>query len=738
MASKGLSKFWSSQYRVGYQADGLYGDKIRLPSSALEQLLSAPWTPQDPEESDAEIPQDELPHPLMFRLTNTQNGNSISAGIIDFAAEEGTIDLSIFVSAALGLDPDQTVDGSRPSHNVDHFITVEAQPLPRGSYVRLRPLEAGYDPDDWKALLEQTLRANFTTLSKGGLLSVPGSRVRGRSEDFKFLIDKILPEGNAICIVDTDLEVDIEALDEEQARETLKRRLEKTNHAPSTAKDSSAGGRLEYNLPQEGQVCPGEYVDYQMSLPEVSYGIEIEVTSVPDGGDIEVFISSFSPRQRSKPREDEYMTGDFSSIQPKRIRLTSTNTLLDEAEQIWVAVYGYPDSAEDQSGKRATRYTITTKEVGQNPNHSQEAPTADNPDKARTGEERCKNCHQWVPSRTMVLHQNFCYRNNIACPKCENVFQKNSDEWKNHWHCQEDDEYGNSGSSQQKHNHYMHTAQTCPTCPFTASNIPELAQHRTSTCPGKIILCQFCHLEVPQEGDPFVPNAEALLSNLTPHELADGARTTECHLCSKIVRLRDMKTHLRYHDLERVRRVKPIVCRNSNCGRTLYGVSKNGAIGTAVKAIQSPGNDMGLCRICYGPLYVSTHDPDGKALYRRLERRYLSQLLTGCKQNWCQNGYCKQGRVHRGIVEQEEKLSVGDALPLIKPFIEQPKNVQMPLHFCVGDSNQRNRDLAEVLEAASSKSYELAWCIAAMEATGSFEEGHSWLKDWAPRNGEVL
>ncbi len=49
-------------------------------------------------------------------------------------------------------------------------------------------------------------------------------------------------------------------------------------------------------------------------------------------------------------------------------------------------------------------------------------------------------------------------------------------------------------------------APSCgPATPFTFPSLPELARHRTTICPGKLILCQFCHLEVPQEGDPLDP-----------------------------------------------------------------------------------------------------------------------------------------------------------------------------------------------------------------------------------------
>ncbi|KAI9872437.1 MAG: hypothetical protein M1823_008170, partial [Watsoniomyces obsoletus] len=81
-------------------------------------------------------------------------------------------------------------------------VTIHAKQLPKGTYVRLRPLEAGYDPEDWKALLERHLRDNFTTLTLNEVLDVSASR----HEHFRFLVDKLEPEVDGICVVDTDLE----------------------------------------------------------------------------------------------------------------------------------------------------------------------------------------------------------------------------------------------------------------------------------------------------------------------------------------------------------------------------------------------------------------------------------------------------------------------------------------------------------------------------------------------------
>ena len=359
---------------------------------------------------------------------------------------------------------------------------------------------------------------------------------------------------------------------------------------------------------------------------------------------------------------------------------------------------------------------------------------------------KCKNCNQWVPKRTLMLHENFCLRNNVLCPKgCGQVFQKRSTEFQKHWHCPHDAAYGNTVPSHQKHEFLHHPPEVlrCGDCGTqeTFSSVNALAHHRTTTCPAKLILCRFCHLIVPQEGDPDVPNAEALLSGLTPHELADGARTTECHMCSKIVRLRDMETHLKSHDLDRLSRPPPIPCRNVNCGRTLDVCSKSGDTRAGTRMGQGPGNDIGLCSVCYGPLYVSMYDPENKALRRRIERRYLQQLLTGCGKAWCRNELCKSGRKN---LEMSTNITTKDALPMIKPFLDGLAKGQMmtPLHFCVDESNQKRRKLAELLAAesggpADKGGYGLEWCIGASEAeAGDLDAARQWLKNWAPTRQE--
>ncbi|KAK6415137.1 hypothetical protein LTR95_017632, partial [Oleoguttula sp. CCFEE 5521] len=250
-----------------------------------------------------------------------------------------------------------------------------------------------------------------------------------------------------------------------------------------------------------------------------------------------------------------------------------------------------------------------------------------------------------------------------------------------------------------------------------------------------LILCQFCHLTVPQEGDPDVPNAEALLSGLTVHELADGARTTECHLCDRITRLRDMATHLKSHDFDRLERPPPLPCRNALCGRTQDGCSKKGDTRAGSRMGQGSGNDLGLCSVCFGPLYVSLFDPEGKAMRRRIERRLLAQLSTGCGKGYCSNTFCASGRKTSGILPGS--VGIKEAMPMIKPLLDGlSKGKDSALWFCVDEGSQRKRKLAELLAAEGI--YGFAWCAGAVEAeNGELDGSRKWLSNWAPTKMEA-
>ncbi|KAK6442509.1 hypothetical protein LTR95_001249 [Oleoguttula sp. CCFEE 5521] len=765
---------WSQQYTVTRAPRHrlLPGDKILLPPSALEGLLSASanaaaefskqslpafdpynsstYSAYKQAEAQYQDQKQQLPYPLTFRLVNPANGHAVYAGIREFSADDEEVVVSDSIAEILGV-PQPSVNDRIPDDDATEKqaraqITVHVKQLPKGTFVKLRPLEAGYNPDDWKALLEQYLRQNYTTLTNKEILVVPGGKgIGGANEEFRFLVDGFKPDVDGVCIVDTDLEVDIEALNEEQARETLKRIIDKSAKAPGTDVGSSKGGDLDLFRPQEGQVLPGEYVDYELASWNKALPLKIELSAVDDGVDVDLLISPFSAHQRAKPRLEEHVFADLDDRPRKRVRLEPSNVELERAEALYVSVHAYALNEDTTNGNS------TSHQQAESPRRfilqiGHPDPAAETIDSSITASEdppnpndiRCKNCTQWISKSSMFLHENFCLRNNILCPHgCGQVFLKSSPAYATHWHCPHDLSFGSTPVSQAKHNTLFHPQPLyCPSCATleTFPSTPALAHHRTTSCPSKLILCQFCHLTVPQEGDPDVPNAEALLSGLTVHELADGARTTECHLCDRITRLRDMATHLKSHDLDRLERPPPLPCRNALCGRTQDGCSKKGDTRAGSRMGQGSGNDLGLCSVCFGPLYVSLFDPEGKAMRRRIERRLLAQLSTGCGKTYCSNTFCASGRKNSGILPGS--LGIKEAMPMIKPLLDGlGKGKDSALWFCVDEGSQRKRKLAEMLAAEGV--YGFAWCAGAVEAeNGELDGSRKWLSNWAPTKVE--
>ncbi|KIV89537.1 hypothetical protein PV10_06930 [Exophiala mesophila] len=758
MTSSPESLKWSAQLQVTESSRRLTGDKITLPQSALEQLLAAapvvsiengrsrnnytstfdPFNPytfaaERQARQAAQERQPQLPHPLTFRLVNPRNGRAVYAGIREFSAEENQIGLSPGLKEALGLTtksetPSISSRQGTPAGDVAmadtvDAITVHAKQLPKGTYVKLRPLEAGYDPEDWKSLLERHLRDNFTTLTNGEVLLVPGLH----QEKFRFLVDKLEPSGDGICIVDTDLEVDIEPLTEEQARETMNQKLAKIKQTRSLIEGNSSGGSLEVGQEVQGHVLPGSYIDYQLKTWDHGQDLVVTLSSDNSHPSLDVLVAPLSSRHRAQPRLDYFVYGDLSERPSKKLKLAHTSTDLKDAELLNITVHAWSDpETESDTGAAAVPYSIQVSSGG---DHVSTTTEADSEATITSDEVICKNCRQIVPKRTLHLHEAFCYRNNIVCEKCSNVFLKNSDTWRNHWHCPHDNEYGDDAQSQKKHNSIFHPSNhiRCSLCDFDAFDTPTLAHHKTTDCPGKEILCCYCHLIVPQQGpdDPSFRDPEVILAELTPHEVSDGARTTECHICSKIVRQRDMKIHLSFHGREFLVKGAPRLCSNKLCGRRIIYDQDPKAL----------TEHLGLCNECFGPLYVSTYDPAGKLLRRRVERRLLQQLIGGCGKKWCTNAeLCKTG--YQNVTGKDRVITAKDGLPLLQPIMKQlAQDDTSGLSFCVDEASQNKRAVAEMLAAEGL--YDLNWCIQALEESrGNPSVARDWLIAAAPKIGE--
>ncbi|KAF3917332.1 hypothetical protein ABW21_db0200529 [Orbilia brochopaga] len=732
---------WISTFRLSASPPppSLTGDKLLLPQAALEKLLEAASqaasdlleaAKYDSDSWDSDSPyyealhgrndaRQQLPHPLVFRVTNLDNERSAYAGIREFSAEEDEVVLSNFLREGLALpSPEQEWDREEPIN-----LKVEVANISKGTFARLRPLDAGYE-EDWKPILENHLQKNFTTLAVNNILTVPPlahQRTSGQ-KDFKFLIDQVKPEGSeAICIVDTDLEVDIEPLNEEQAKESLRRR-ELRKKA-----ESSSGGLINTDAPKEGTISEGAYVHFHLKDWDPSKPISIQVPV--DNLDIMVTTDAM----QGLPDMETWTWSRFDGTKP--LIIMPDDPSVQSAKEIKIALHVYEQSPADEDSKKPMPPTDNfLLSVTQSPeaDESDEDTTMqdDSPDN-----EICTNCKRSIPKQSMFLHQNFCFRNNILCPHgCGQVFKKGTEA--DHWHCTECKAYGTNQPSRDTYNKHMdiaHTSRRCGSCDYSAGSLAELAAHKTTTCPHKLILCRFCHLVVPQEEDV---DFTAAITGLAPHETSCGGRTTNCHICKRIVQLKNMDAHLKNHDYERKSRPLPRVCRNVNCARTVD--------------LKASSDQLGLCSVCYGPLYSSTYDPTGTALSRRAELRYLTQLLRGCSKPGCTNEMCKTGRANKK--PPLPVISSKEATPVVKELVTveglQGGYTSHPLHFCVDEATQKRKNVADMLsytdDSESKGGWAIEWCTKAVElvsneATDEVElanKARDWLEKFAVRRNE--
>lgn len=82
-------------------------------------------------------------------------------------------------------------------------------------------------------------------------------------------MNKLKPNEETMSLVNIDLEVDIEALNENQAKEILNQRLRKTQKSLTTPDDDSSDGLIEAKKIESGQVRLGNYVNYNFNLRDL-------------------------------------------------------------------------------------------------------------------------------------------------------------------------------------------------------------------------------------------------------------------------------------------------------------------------------------------------------------------------------------------------------------------------------------------------------------------------------------
>lgn len=145
-----------------------------------------------PQDILARASQANLRFPLAFRLSPEEgaSGRPVCCAVKEFTAAPGCVAISPAVWLALG--------SPQPSA----LLTVDSVDLPRGKFVQLTALAAGWGavPETARGpLLEAVVRAHYSVLSLGDVVSV---------QHMEFVVTGLRP-ADAVLLVDTDIEVQV-------------------------------------------------------------------------------------------------------------------------------------------------------------------------------------------------------------------------------------------------------------------------------------------------------------------------------------------------------------------------------------------------------------------------------------------------------------------------------------------------------------------------------------------------
>ncbi|CAG8475350.1 7728_t:CDS:2, partial [Scutellospora calospora] len=649
----------------------LEGDKLILPPFVLEELLRTASQSVPSDFSDAQ-----LPYPITFQITNPRTRLITHGGVLEFNAKDEKAYLPQWMHDSLSL-----TNGSE--------VIIRLKELPKGTWARFRPMNTDYkEISDYRAAFEGYLRSHYTTLTAGEILTI-----KQADTSYQFLVESLKPS-NAVRIVDTDLELEIEPLEAHNAFKTFKGDIENDIHVGKVA---------------NGKVSKNVYGYWNVLGIDKLHGLNIELRIHTGDAGI-IIILAYRPLNQMNsdliistvrnPTLDSHLWSNFETASTKNIFIPSSNSEYATSNELFIGIHGFGDEPASYE------LEITPSDQPSNSHNSENAITS-HVNENSPGYIKCDNCESWIPERTIALHSSFCLRNNIKCILCGKVMKKGEEQ--KHWHCEYCNKSGDF-SEKEKHQFVFHTIRQC-SCRFETESLPELAQHKRTTCPEKLITCRFC-LNLVKQGDPST-NQHDLLEGLTAHESYCGGRTTTCLKCHQPVILKNVATHNMKHEIEKQNKRLPPLCRNKNCVRT------------------AADNVLKLCATCFGPFWSPTADPEKKMLYTRVARKYHSQLTTGCKQQWCKNLYCATGN----STPQDATTAALSLTPLLKQL---QSSTTAFMYFCVDELTTSKRTLANILyKGEDGESFEGEYadefCVYALEVeNGDLVAARKWLIDNAP------
>ncbi|KAJ1728885.1 hypothetical protein LPJ61_003802 [Coemansia biformis] len=620
-------------------ADTRYSDKINLPPSYLAALLdrrngsahrepvgAQRWTrdsafgSSNDEHGPALGDSDRLPSPLIFRLTQRKAApltatehpgrNAVHCGVREFSCDEGDVAIPEWVMQNAGLCEGDSV--------AVEFVQVE-----KGTSAILQALDpAAQSVGNVRALLEAHMRTRLTALFVGETFHVP---VGGMEQPLAFAVATLEPMG-AVDVVDTDLAVDLLHVDGSAA-----------GGAANGSHGSSSIEELVPGTPRAVKADANHPCTFQLHVPAHVKATDVVLVCRP-GSDASLCASRLV--RNVGIIDNSWFDYSPPSQQPKRLRI-AREQLPSGSNTVYVSVVGFPAACD-----------ATIEVLFDAPPPSEQASlSVHTPDSSSGPDEPvCANCGSSVPAARLEMHRAVCERHNAKCPACAHVFKRGSAELERHWHCEQCGAAGEQGD-RSKHDYFYHTPHACACDPGHAyASLADVAEHRRTLCPERLIECQYCHTIVAQ--GPAATTAEAILLGQHAHEWSCGSRSIQCTKCKAYVGIRKVQVHMRVHEMKDAAvRASMVPCANRECGR------------------ERGDNPLGLCTSCFGPLYTGQYDPGHHKLLKRLTRNLHAQMTTGCGSAKCRNPHCATGMRKTSGGAGAAPLSQTEAAAMLIPVL---------------------------------------------------------------------
>lgn len=623
----------------------------------------------------------ELPHPFVFKITNDSDPFIYTyIGVKEFISEPKEIDLPSLVTAKL--------------QNPTTVILELQRDIPKATSLKLKP-SLFYPISNWKFFLESRL-THYTLVEKGDTIIIEEGGLK-----YELQVEEINGSDSVTVasIIDTDVTVDMVPLN-----------------------DNVAQQQLEFNK---------SHYDQFSSIQELKKEEEVVIHE----------LSSFiNPRfvPRLYKIDISNWSGDNLWIELETndpTHLVNADCVVGESKLLTIENFAYSSMAEDEKvsklvangihAKKTIRIDFKRDELILNKLNRcrQLSDTGEGDDRylylipftwqgdetvllriadkqddrdfnITSDSKKCPNCSKLIPKENFLLHES-------RCPLKQKVKPVNSK------------------LMQFKHIQLYEKQYQC--CSQTFDTFFDLVRHK-AVCPNKVIECRFCHLIVPQELATYQDNFEGL----THHENLCGNKTQECIKCSKLIRRKDATKHMQLHDYEKAEINQSITfkkCSNVNC------INEAGS------------NELNLCELCFGPLYIAQFDPTNIKLQSRIERKYMLQLTKGCDQVWCNNEHCKAGN------PRLNNNSMKDSMTLIQQLFNSIHQPRLPINekngvakegetkfwFCVNESVSKKKLWFDILK--SEGDYTEVIILQALKLNNDESLVRHWLKDNAIARG---